>query len=111
MAETFNNQSTQLTSTGTFDAYTAPNASGNRAIVLSCLVANRDGTDNCTISVFVANNSNVYLSYIAKSIVVPADSTVELIPNKLVLTQGQRLRAFASNANDLDATVSVLEIT
>ena len=111
MAETFNNQSTQLTTTGTFDAYTAPNASGNRAIVLSCLVANRDGTNPATISVFVANNGNSYLSYIGSTIAVPPDASIELIPNKVVLTQGQKLRAFASAANDLDITVSVLEIT
>lgn len=111
MAETFNNQSTQLTSTGTFDVYTAPNSTGNRAIVLSCLVANRDGSTPATIDLWIANNSNAYLSYLAKTIAVPADASIELIPNKVVLTQGQRLRATAGTANDLDVTVSVLEIT
>mgnify|MGYP003312846632 CR=1 FL=1 len=112
MAETFNNQSTVLSSTSAFTVYTAPNASGNRAIVLSCLVANVDGANNAEITLYLASNSSTSaLTHIAKTIVVPADSTVELIPNKLVLTQGQRLRAVASAANDLDVTVSVLEIT
>jgi len=111
MAETFNNASVKLTSTNATDLYQAPNSSGNRAIVLSCLVANVDGTNNAEISVWIADSSNNYLSYLAKTIVVPADASIEIIPNKVVLTQGQKLRAQPNDVNDLDVTISVLEIT
>jgi hypothetical protein len=111
MAETFNNASVKLTSANATDSYQAPNSSGNRAIVLSCLVANVDGTNNAEITLWIANSSDTQLSILANTIVVPADASIELIPNKVVLTQGQKLRAQANNANDLHVTVSVLEIT
>ena len=112
MAETFNNQSTKLTSTSGTYVYQSPNASGNRAIVLSCLVANVDGSSTATLTLYItSSSSSTALSHICKTIAVPADASIELIPNKVVLTQGQKLRAVAGTANDLDVTVSVLEIT
>ena len=111
MAETFNNSSTKLTTANSTELYQAPNSSGNKAIVLSCLVANVDGTNNAEITLWIANSSDTQLSILASTIPVPADSSVELIPNKVVLTHGQKLRAQAGTANDLDVTVSVLEIT
>ena len=112
MAETFNNASVKLTSTNATDLYQAPtSAAADRAIVLSCLVANVDGTNNAEITLWIANSSDTQLSILASTIPVPADSSVELIPNKVVLTQGQKLRAQAGTANDLHVTISVLEIT
>jgi hypothetical protein len=111
MAETFNRASVALTTTSITDAYQAPNiAASDRAIVLSCLVANVDGTTAAEITMLIADSSNTVLSRIASTITVPADSTIELIPNKLILKRGEKLRATASTANDLDVTVSVLEI-
>jgi hypothetical protein len=42
---------------------------------------------------------------------VPADSSIEFVANKLVLKQGEKLRATASAASGVDFTVSALEIT
>ena len=111
MAETFNNSSTKLSSTSDTTVYQAPFAAGDSVVVLSCLVANVDGSSPATISVWISNSSNVEQSYLAKTIAVPADASIELIPNKVVLTENQRLRAKAGTANDLHVTVSVLEIT
>ena len=111
MAETFNNSSTKLPTANSTELYSAPNASGNCAIVLSCLVANVDGSSSDTISLWIANSSSTQLSLLASTIAVPPDASIELIPNKVVLTQGQKLRAQAGTANDLHVTVSVLEIT
>ena len=111
MAESFQNTSVKLSSTSATDLYVAPNnASTDRAIVLSALGANVDGLALCEVSLFVTNGSNTVLSTLASTIAIPADASVEFIPNKLVLENGQKLRAQASAANDVEFTVSVLEI-
>jgi hypothetical protein len=112
MAETFNNASVKLTSTNATDLYQAPtSAATDRAIVLSCLVANVDGSSGAEITIALTDGSNTVLSTLASTIAVPADASIEIIPNKVVMKQSQKLRATASAANDLELTVSALEIT
>ena len=112
MAETFNNASVKLTSTSATDLYQAPTAaSSNRTIVLSCMVANVDGTNNTKVTVTLTNSSDVVQSHLCKDLLVPAGATVEVISNKVVLTQSQKLRATAEVASDLEVTVSSLDIT
>jgi len=112
MAETFNNASVKLTSTNATDLYQAPtSAATDRAIVLSCLVANVDGSSGAEITIALTDGSNNVLSTLASTIAVPADASIEIIPNKVVMKQSQKLRATASAANDLELTVSALEIT
>jgi antitoxin component of RelBE/YafQ-DinJ toxin-antitoxin module len=112
MAETFNRASASLTATTITDVYQAPNvAATNRAVVLSCLVANVDGVNAADITLTITDSSNTVIARIANTIQVPADSTLEAIPNKLILKQGEKIRATASAANDLEVTISALEIT
>lgn len=112
MPEAFTRASASLSTVDITDVYQAPNAaSGNRAVVISCLVANVDGTNSADITMTIANSSNTAISRIANTINVPADASIELIPNKLVLMQGEKLRATASAASRLEVTVSALEIT
>ena len=112
MAETFNNASVKLTTTTATDVYQAPTANAaDRAIVLSCLVANVDGVNNAEITITVTDSSNTVLSTLASTIAVPADASLEVIANKLVLKQSQKIRATASAANDLEVTLSALEVT
>ena len=112
MPETFNNASVKLTTTSATDIYQAPTGNAaDRAIVLSCLVANVDGVNNADITLTVTDNSNTVLSTLASTIVVPADASLEVIANKLVLKQSQKIRATASAASDLEVTLSALEIT
>ena len=65
MAETFNNASVKLSGTSATDIYQAPtSASTDRAIVLSCLVANVDGSSDATITLTVTDGSDSVLSLI-----------------------------------------------
>ena len=112
MAESFNRTSTALATTGITDVYLAPSGNaGDRAIILGCVAANIDGTSAIDVSVQVATSGDTKLSSIAHTITVPADSSIELVANKLVLKQGEKLRATASAPSGVDFTVSVLEIT
>lgn len=111
MAYNYTNSTTNLTTTNITDVYQCPTGTGAKAIVLSCLVANVDGTSSADITMTITSAGNTATTKIANTIPVPADTTLELIPNKLILQTGQKLRATASAANDLDITVSILEIT
>jgi hypothetical protein len=112
MAETFNNASVKLTTTSATDIYQAPTGNAaDRAIVLSCLVANVDGTSSANVTITITDGSNAVLSTLASTITVPADASLEVIANKLILKQSQKIRATASAADDLEVTVSALEIT
>jgi hypothetical protein len=112
MAETFNNASVKLTTTSATDIYQAPTGNAaDRAIVLSCLVANVDGTNNADITITITDGSNAVLSTLASTITVPADASLEVIANKVILKQSQKIRATASAASDLEVTLSALEVT
>jgi hypothetical protein len=111
MAETFNRAAVALTTTSITDVYQAPNvASTDRAVVLSCVVANVDASANAGITITITDSSNVVQSRIANAIVVPYNASLEVIANKLILKRGEKIRATASVANRLEVTVSVLEI-
>lgn len=111
MAETFNRSSVKLNSTNATDAYQAPSGTAaDRAIILSCMVANVDGTNNADITIAITDSSNVEIAKLAHAIQVPAKATLEIVANKVILKNGEKLRATASAANDLDVTVSALEI-
>ena len=112
MAETFNNASVKLTTTNATDLYQAPTgAATDRAIVLSCLVANVDGTNAAGITITLTDGSDAVQSTLASTVSVPADASLEIVANKVIMKQSQKLRATATAANDLEITVSALEIT
>ena len=112
MAETFNNASVKLTGTSVTDIYQAPtSAASDRAIVLSCLIANVDGTNAAGITVTLTDGSDSVSSTLASTISVPADASLEIIANKIVLKQSQKIRATASAGGDLEVTLTALEIT
>ena len=112
MAEVFNRTQAALVTGGT-DLYTAPTSSGATVVVLSVLVANVDGTNAATVTGKLndSGGSTIAGAMFAKTISVPADASLELIANKLVLKAGERINLAASVDGDLEATVSVLEIT
>lgn len=112
MAETFNRASVALSGTSITDVYQAPTGNAaDRAVVLSCLVANVNGTSAADITITITDGSNSTIARLASTISVPADSSLEIIPNKLVLKQSEKLRATASAGNYIEVTVSSLEIT
>jgi hypothetical protein len=107
MSETFKRSSTKLNSINPTTLYTA----SGTGIVLSCLVANVDGTNNADITVQVQDTGSSVLSHIVHQVVVPAEASLELVVNKLVLLNGEKLVATASAPDDLDVTISVLEMS
>ena len=112
MAEAFNNASVKLTTTTATDIYQAPTSNAaDRAIVLSCVVANVDGAANFPVTVTVTDSSNAVLSTLAHLIVVPSAASLEIISNKVILKQSQKIRATAGTASKLEVTLSALEVT
>lgn len=111
MAETFkNNDGVAVTSTEA-DLYVCPAAT--TAVVISCRVTNIDGTSDDTVNVKVTTSGDVNMSHVAKTITVPANSSLELAgTSKFVLEAGEKLRIQGAAASgDLEAFVSVLEIS
>ena len=111
MANTFKDAQVQLSGTTLVDVYQAPTTAGNVAIVLSILVANVNGTSSADITISKTDASNTLLSQLAFTIPVPNDTSLEIVPNKIVLSAGEKIRAQASAGNFLHVTVSSLEIT
>lgn len=111
MPESFTNSGVRLTTTGYTDIYQAPTSSGAKAVILSSLAANASGIASVTYSIDLTTSGNTVVATVGKSIAIPAGATLELIPNKIVLTSGQKLRAASSVASGIDVVTSVLEIT
>lgn len=89
---------------------TAVTSSSNSTIVLSILVSNRDGTATQDITCAQLNSSNAVDAYVAYTVPVPNDSTVELLGNKLILPSGKKIAFLASTSGTLDAIVSYVEV-
>tara|TARA_B100000287_G_C20271567_1_gene638223 strand:+ start:231 stop:563 length:333 start_codon:yes stop_codon:yes gene_type:complete len=110
MAETFKANHVALT-TSNQDIVPAVAAS-TQTIVLTLRATNVDGTNDATVDVQVVDTGGSPTAYIAKTITVPANSTLELAgTSKLVLETGDKIQALASAASDIEIFVSYLEIT
>ena len=84
-------------------------ASGKVFKVNALYVSNVDGTDNAEINVDLYRSSTAY--HIAKTVVVPADATLDVISKALYLEEGDALRLTANAASDLEAVCSYEEIS
>jgi len=84
-------------------------ASGKVFKVNSLLVSNIDGTSAATINVDLFRSSVAY--YIAYTITVPADATLDLLNKAIYLEEGDALRLTASASGDLQAVCSYEEIS
>lgn len=111
MATTFNNAQVQLTGTTEVDVYQAPATAGNTSVIMSIMVANYNGTASADITISKTNSSNTLQSYLAYTIPVPNDTSLEVVANRIVLKAGEKIRATASTANYFYVTVSALENT
>jgi hypothetical protein len=112
MAEVFERSSELLDTLEPKDVYQAPSSDDrDRAITLSCLAANIDTVTPAEVSILVTDPFNQAIAVTAFGIPVPSRSTLELMPNRLVLKRGDKIRAVASSINRIVVTVSVLEIT
>lgn len=111
MANIFNNGQVQLSTTSVTDVYQAPTSTDAVSVVLSVMCANVNGTAAADISIIKTNSGNTIQSYLAFTIPVPADTSLEVVATKFVLKTGEKLRAQASAANFLNVTISALDIT
>jgi len=84
-------------------------ASGKVLKVNALYVSNVDGTNNAEINVDLFRSSTAY--HIGKTIVVPADATLDVISKPIYLEEGDSLRLTASAASDLEAVCSYEEIS
>ncbi len=109
MANTFKNFRGILT-TGGVTAYTCPAAT--TAIVLHCQVANVDGVNSADATVHWTDDSNSdAVTRWAKTVPVPADTSLSVVTGKPVLEAGDTIVGVASADGDLELSGSVLEMS
>ena len=84
-------------------------ASGKVFKVNALYVSNVDGTNNADINVDIFRSSTAY--HIAKTVLVPADATLDVISKSIYLEEGDTLRLTASANSDLEAVCSYEEIS
>lgn len=112
MAETFNNATVVLTTTNATDIYQVPTGNAaDVAIALSCLVCNVHTSTGADITITLTDGSNNVLTTLANEVTVPVNSSLEIITNKVVLKQSQKIRATGSATSSFNVTLSALEIT
>jgi len=84
-------------------------SSGKVYKVNTLVVSNVDGTLGADISIDLYRSSTPY--YVAKTIAIPADSSLDVIVKSLYLEEGDVLKAKASANNSLNIVCSYEEIS
>lgn len=84
-------------------------ASGKIYKISSLIISNVDGTNNATVNVDIFRSSVAY--HIAKTVVVPADASIDLFNKTIYLMEGDDLRLTANVDLDLEAVCSYEEIS
>jgi hypothetical protein len=84
-------------------------SSGKVFKVNALLISNVDGTNNAAITVDLFRSSTAY--HLAKTVVVPADASVDVLAKAIYLEEGDALRLTADVASDLEAVCSYEEIS
>jgi hypothetical protein len=85
-------------------------ASSGKVLKVNALyVSNVDGTNNAEITVDLYRSSTAY--HLAKTVVVPADATLDVLAKAIYLEEGDALRLTANAASDLEAVCSYEEIS
>jgi hypothetical protein len=86
-------------------------AASNKVFKINALyVSNVDGTNAADINVDIYSATSGAF-HIAKTVSVPADSTLDVISKSIYLEEGYSLRLTASTASDLEAVCSYEEIS
>ena len=116
MANAFTNAGVAILATAT-TVYQVP-AGTDSSVVHSIYIANIDGTNAATVNIEVSTDGAGLANFfhVAKTVQVPADSSLILdkpinLRNANNASVGDLIRATASTAGDLQAFVSVLQIT
>lgn len=100
----------------TTQSATLTNAAGSNKLlkINTILAANIDGTNNADITVYVttATSNNQPLYHLAKTITVPADSSLVITSKdtSFYLEEDRAIRALASAAGDISLMISYEEL-
>lgn len=109
-ASTITGKTAVLEVTTTATAIVTNSAASNTVLKINALyVSNIDGTNNEEVTVDIFRSSVAY--HIAKTIVVPADATLDVINKLIYLEEGDTLRLTAGNNSRLQAVCSYEEIS
>tara|TARA_B100001778_G_scaffold320396_1_gene310766 strand:- start:330 stop:683 length:354 start_codon:yes stop_codon:yes gene_type:complete len=102
---------TAVQAVGTSAAAIVTNSSSSNKVfkVNALYVSNIDGTNSATVNVDLYRSSTAY--HVAKTVAVPADTTLDVISKPLYLEEGDAIRLTASAASDLEAVCSYEEIS
>ena len=109
MANDFKNQGAALTTTGAI-VYSAPTGAGESAIIHSMIISNIDGTNSANVDIKARATSGDTYFHVAKGVPVPGGSSL-VIPKHVDLEATGDIHMTASANGDLEAVLSVLEIT
>jgi len=91
-------------------AIASNSASSGKVFKVNALyVSNVDGTNDATVNVDIYRGATAY--HIAKTVNIPADTTLDVISKSIYLNEGDSLRLTASAASDLEAVCSFEEIS
>jgi len=98
---------------GTSSADIVTNSSGSSKVfkVNTIIVSNVDGANNADVTVGFYDASATATRYLAWTITVPADATLDVISKSLYLEEGDKITGLASASGDLDIIVSYEEIS
>lgn len=108
MAQTFKNARAVLADTAT-TVYTCP--AGTTAIVIGCQVTNIDATAVDLQFWWTDASDTDAITHLGYNISIPAKAAYEPVSGKLVLEAGDTVKGLGSVASDLEATVSILELS
>ena len=106
MANIYTNVKADLTTNGNTSIFTVPTAT--TAIVKSFLVSN-DSISEDPIQVEIVDTADATYN-LFKSQSIAANSTVELLTNPLVLTEGEQIKVQATTADRLHVILSMLQL-
>lgn len=85
-------------------------ASSGKVMKINALyVSNVDGTNNAELNVDLFRSSTAY--HVAKTVVVPADASLDVLSKPIYLEEGDSLRLTANASGDLEAVCSYEEIS
>jgi hypothetical protein len=107
MANTFKNQGAAITTAGAI-VYTAPAAT--QSVIHSCYISNIDGVSSADVSIKARATSGDTYYHVAKTVPVPADSTL-VLDKPIDLEATGDVFMTSSATGDLEVVMGILEIT
>jgi hypothetical protein len=108
MPNTFKNAKLKVQTTDS-DVYECPSAT--TAIVIGMQISNVAATSKETTVWWTDASASNAVTRLVKDVIVPAKAALAPVAGKLVLEAGDKVRALCTSNDDIEVTVSVLEIS